>query len=164
MILPDVLSYGLDIIFCGTAVGNKSAKRSAYYAGRGNQFYPVLFKSNLTPYVFKPEEYVKLLSFRIGLTDLAKNSIGNDSEIKQTHYDINSFKNKIIKYCPKIVCFNGKEAARAYFNMSRTSEISVGLQPVTLHKTKIYVAPSTSAAARKYWDETHWINLKLLIK
>ncbi|MCX6741231.1 MAG: mismatch-specific DNA-glycosylase, partial [Candidatus Parcubacteria bacterium] len=38
MILPDVLEKGLRIVFCGTAVGDRSAKRRCYYAGRGNKF------------------------------------------------------------------------------------------------------------------------------
>jgi TDG/mug DNA glycosylase family protein len=38
-VLPDVLKPGLKVVFCGTAVGNKSARASAYYAGRGNQFW-----------------------------------------------------------------------------------------------------------------------------
>jgi TDG/mug DNA glycosylase family protein len=164
MILPDLISHGLDIVFCGTAVGNESAKRNAYYAGRGNQFYSVLFKSNLTPYILNPEEYVKLISFKIGLTDLAKNSVGNDSAVSDEDYDVISFKSKIIKYQPKIICFNGKEAARACFNMNKTSGISYGLQSETLNKTKLYVAPSTSAAARKYWDDAYWINLKQLVQ
>ena len=37
-ILPDVLAPGLDIVFCGTAVGNVSAQRGVYYAGPGNMW------------------------------------------------------------------------------------------------------------------------------
>jgi hypothetical protein len=36
-ILPDLLSPGLDLIIVGTAAGRASAKRRAYYAGRGSQ-------------------------------------------------------------------------------------------------------------------------------
>ena len=42
MILPDLLKDNLKIVFCGTAAGNKSAERKAYYAVAGNLFYPAL--------------------------------------------------------------------------------------------------------------------------
>ena len=78
MILPDLLAPGLDIVFCGTAVGAESARRRAYYAGPGNAFWPTLAQVGLTPRRLKPEEYPLLLTFGIGLTDLAKHVSGND--------------------------------------------------------------------------------------
>lgn len=48
MILPDLLAPGLDIVFCGTAVGAESARRRAY-AGPGNAFWPTLAQVGLTP-------------------------------------------------------------------------------------------------------------------
>ena len=42
-VLPDVLEPGLTVVFCGTAVGATSAQVRAYYAGRGNRFWEVLF-------------------------------------------------------------------------------------------------------------------------
>ena len=41
MILKDLLQPNLDIVFCGTAAGEVSARKAAYYAGPGNQFYPI---------------------------------------------------------------------------------------------------------------------------
>lgn len=159
-ILPDVLDYNLDVVFCGTAVGNKSAFIQAYYAGRGNVFYQTLNNCGFTPFLVNSEEYEKLLTYKIGLTDLAKNAKGMDSSIKHDDYDINGFEKKILKYQPKIVCFNGKEAAKIYFQYKTTKMISLGLQKKTIKQTKIFVAPSTSPAAKKYWDEKLWKELK----
>ena len=72
MILPDLLKENLKIVFCGTAAGNKSAERKAYYAGAGNLFYPTLASCDLTPRILKPQEFPELLNYQIGLTDLAK--------------------------------------------------------------------------------------------
>lgn len=47
--LPDLLINDLKIVFCGTAVGNKSFLRRAYYAGSGNKFYKILYRIGLTP-------------------------------------------------------------------------------------------------------------------
>ena len=42
MILPDLLDYNLDIVFCGMAASKKSKKVKAYYAGPGNKFWKIL--------------------------------------------------------------------------------------------------------------------------
>src|ERR1700749_3616960 len=110
MLLPDLLQDELNIVFCGTAAGNKSAERKAYYAGRGNLFYTILASCGLTPHVLKPEEYPELLNFKIGLTDLAKFTSGMDKDLKKEDYDVRSFEEKILRYQPQFVCFNGKTA------------------------------------------------------
>lgn len=158
MILQDLLQPGLDIVFCGTAAGDVSAKRQAYYAGPGNQFYPILFSAGLTPRQLQPQEYEQLLAFNIGLTDLAKLTSGNDNVLSKRDYDVSNFAKKIFKYQPKVVCFNGKKAAAEFMGM-QTKNISYGLMAGTIGESRLYCAPSTSGSARKYWDEEVWFKL-----
>lgn len=160
MVLPDVLTDNLNIVFCGTAAGNKSAECKAYYAGPGNLFYLTLESCGFIPKLIYPVEFIKLLDYKIGLTDLVKNHYGPDKVLLKEHYNINSFNNKILKFQPDILCFNGKEAAKVFFNLKSTRAINYGLQSKTIGKTKIFVAPSTSALAKKYWDESIWYDLK----
>lgn len=163
MILPDLLKCDLDIVFCGTAAGNKSAERKAYYAGAGNLFYPTLASCAFTPRILKPHEFPDLLNYNIGLTDLAKHHFGMDKDLKQEHYDTKNFEEKILMFQPKVVCFNGKEAAKVYFDLKSTKQVNYGLQNVLIGKTKLYVAPSTSLQAIAYWDESIWQQLKKII-
>ena len=164
MVLPDLLVSDLKVVFCGTAAGNKSAERKAYYAGRGNLFYPTLASCGFTSKLLKPEQYPELLHDKIGLTDLAKFTFGMDTDLKSEDYDTKTFEEKILKHQPQFVCFNGKEAAKVYFNQKSTKQIIYGLQEKSLGKTKLYVAPSTSLQAIAYWDETIWQNLYNLIR
>jgi TDG/mug DNA glycosylase family protein len=163
MILPDLLIANLTIIFCGTAAGNKSAERKAYYAGKGNLFYATLFKIGVTPRQLKPEEFPELINYNIGLTDLAKYTHGMDKDLKLDDYDIKGFEGKILKYQPKVVCFNGKTAASKYLEVDDTKLLDYGLQSRTINKTKLFIAPSTSITAFAYWDESYWHQLKELI-
>lgn len=163
MILPDLLKENLNIVFCGTAAGNKSAERKAYYAGGGNLFYPTLAICGFTPRILKPQEFPELLNYNIGLTDLVKHHFGMDKDLKEEHFDTKSFEDKIFKYQPQLVCFNGKEAAKVYFNLKYTKQVNYGLQDKTIDKTRLYVAPSTSSQAIAYWDESIWQQLKTLI-
>src|SRR5690554_3183033 len=114
MILQDLLQPNLDIVFCGTAAGEVSAKKQAYYAGPGNQFYPVLFKAGLTSKLLQPQEYEQLLEYNIGLTDLVKLASGNDNVLNKRDYDVAGFSKKIFIYQPKVLCFNGKKAAAEF--------------------------------------------------
>ena len=71
-ILPDFLRPNLTVVFCGTAAGLKSAERSHYYAGRGNEFWNFLFQGGFTSTRLQPADDSRILEFNLGLTDLAQ--------------------------------------------------------------------------------------------
>jgi TDG/mug DNA glycosylase family protein len=72
-VLPDILAPNLRIVFCGTAVGQRSAQRGHYYAGPGNDFWRLLHDTGLTPRLLAPDDDVTLPTYGLGLTDLAQN-------------------------------------------------------------------------------------------
>ena len=113
MILPDVLQGGLRVVFCGTAVGTRSAKVRAYYAGPGNSFWATLHQIGLTPRQLRPAEYAELPQYGIGLTDLCKVTAGSDSEVGTGGFDIPQLEAKLDQYRPGWIAFNGKTAAKA---------------------------------------------------
>ena len=80
-VLPDLIEPGLKIVFCGTAAGNVSAARGAYYAHPQNRFWSALHAFGLTPRKLKPEEYPELPQWGLGLTDIAKHVSGLDREL-----------------------------------------------------------------------------------
>lgn len=163
--LRDVLTKNLDVVFCGTAKGKVSARLGYYYAGPGNQFYPILFKVGLTPEQLFPTDCYDLNKYKIGLTDLVLKQSGNDNEIDNSSYDVPSLINRINKCQPKIIAFNGKKAAAfALGFLGRTNKVDYGLRPKKIGNTMIFILPSTSGSARKYWDEGYWQELANLIK
>ncbi|MFD2752337.1 mismatch-specific DNA-glycosylase [Virgibacillus siamensis] len=159
--MPDLLKDDLNVIFCGTAVGNQSAKNGDYYSNPRNKFWTILYKVGLTQLKLDPIDYKELLTYGIGLTDLVKDWNGNDKDIKKEQYDVEKLSRTISDYQPKFLCFNGKGAAKEYLNRRITY---YGLQPETYYSTSIYVAPSTSGAANRYWDDAYWFELANLIQ
>lgn len=157
-ILPDLLAPNLDIVFCGTAVGNVSAQLGAYYAGPGNQFWPTLSEIGLTPRRLQPEEYREILSFGLGLTDLVKTVSGVDTQLSGHHFDRERLRGVILRYEPKIVAFTGKRAGREFLDRP----VGYGLQPETVGSTALFVLPSPSGAARRWWDAGQWRDLARL--
>ena len=154
-ILPDQLRPGLRLVFCGSAAGTVSARRGAYYAGPGNRFWPTLAEIGLTPRVFRPEEFVLLPGLGIGLTDLAKFAFGADSTLRAQDYDRVSLEHRIRACRPGLLAFNGKKPAAAFLGrLSR--DVGYGLVPGLPDFPPIFVLPSTSGAASRHWDVSHW--------
>lgn len=154
--LPDVLTNGLEIVFCGTAVGNQSAEKSAYYANPGNRFWSVLHQIGLTSVQLNPQDYKLLLEYGLGITDMVKTKYGVDKELRSSDFDRDGLTKRIIEFSPKILCFNGKKAAQKYL---RRKDVKFGYQDEIIGRTKIFVAPSTSRSANRYWDIDYWFEL-----
>lgn len=156
-ILPDVLASGLEIVFCGTAAGLESERRKAYYAGRGNLFWPTLYAVGLTDRLIAPEEFQSVLAYRLGLTDLVKNVAGNDRNLKPSDFDVAGLKKKILKYQPRILAFIGKRAAAEFLGR----KVEYGPQPeeAIVGATALFVLPSPAGTARRFWNEGVWREL-----
>ena len=155
-VLPDVLAPGLDVVFCGSAVGAASARVGAYYAGPGNKFWPTLHKIGLTPRQFDPRDLPDLIPFGIGLTDMAKTESGSDASLSKDADDAGAVRAKIERYAPRALAFNGKRAGRVFF---AGAQIDYGQQTTTIGRTAIFVLPSTSGLAVRFWDEAPWFAL-----
>jgi TDG/mug DNA glycosylase family protein len=152
-ILPDLLAPGLRLVVCGSAVGDRSAKAGAYYAGPGNRFWTMLNHVGLTPRILLPSEFPTLLAHGIGLTDIVKTRSGADSILRAQDFDRAGLLRLIQLHQPVILVFNGKRAAAAFFRERPEYGYQRGRDVGT---TRIHVAPSTSGAARAFWDESIW--------
>jgi TDG/mug DNA glycosylase family protein len=153
--LRDVLAPGLRIVFCGTAAGAASARRGAYYAGPGNAFWQTLFKTGLTPYLLPPEKFPFITEFGLGLTDLAKEVCGADSDLCAQHFDREGLLAKMRRYQPGILAFTGKRAAEEFVGR----RVDYGALVESIGPTRLFVVPSTSGAARRYWSINPWNEL-----
>ena len=93
-----------------------------------------------------------LKNYRIGLTDMVKKRVGNDGVLASTDFQPTLFRAKIQHYRPLAVGFNGKRAAREFYGRP----VQYGVQAEGIDATVVFVLPSTSGAARGFWDETYW--------
>lgn len=154
--LPPLLRPHLALVVCGSAAGTRSAAVGRYYAGPGNKFWKTLATIGLTDRVLAPAEYRRLLEFDIGLTDLVRQQSGSDHAIDFRRAEGDRLRREILKYQPRMLCFNGKRAAQEFF---RTKAIAYGIQRKRIGETSIFVAPSTSGAASGAWDFAIWHEL-----
>jgi TDG/mug DNA glycosylase family protein len=157
-VLPDVLAPDLHVVFCGTAPGTRSARDGAYYAHPGNYFWRTLFAVGLTPRKLAPAEFRTVLTFGIGLTDVAKHAFGSDAELPRGAFDAASLQRKLQCYQPRIIAFTSKNAARAGLRLG-SRPIDCGEQADGLAGCRVFVLPSPSGQARGFWDAEPWCEL-----
>lgn len=154
-VLPDVLEPGLKLVFCGSAAGKASARAGAYYAHPGNRFWRILFETGLTPHLFQPGEFATLPEYGIGLTDMGKDHFGADHELPRGAYDPDGFRDRITKSKPALLAFTAKAPARAYLRR----HVEYGPQPERIGDSRLFVLPSTSGLAVKFWNPQYWHDL-----
>ncbi len=146
-VLPDILTTGLKVVFCGTAVGERSAARGHYYAGRGNDFWRLLKDAGLTPRLLSPENDATLTDYGLGLTDLVKN-------IAQSHdrgltYDVEGFRRRVATYKPRWVAFTSKEAGKVAAKAFGQPTPGLGVAAWTVEEARVFILPSPSGANRR---------------
>ena len=151
-------------MFCGTALGNASAKAKAYYAHPRNLFWGTLHEIGLTragaPLL--PHEYRRALEFGIGLTDLCKSASGNDADLPPGVFDVHGLHQKIEQYRPLFLAFTSKRAGRVFYG----TNAALGWQQPLASATKVYILPSTPPAARRQWKDRkhHWMALAVAVR
>ena len=154
-ILPDLLANGLTLVFCGTAAGAISAAKGEYYAHPQNKFWRVLRDVELIPRDFNSARWRELLEFGIGLTDIAKYASGMDHQLARGSLGadaIAGLKERIREVQPKILAFTSLTGGGKFLG----TKAVVGEQSERIGATRIWILPSPSAAARRYWDEKIW--------
>jgi len=111
--------------------------------------------TGLTPVRLAPEEFARLPEFGIGLTDICKMLQGSDEEVGTVEFDVAGLEARIGETEPAYLAFNGKNAARGALERG----VGYGLQSERIGGAAVWVLPSTSGAARRYWDVGPWREL-----
>lgn len=162
-ILPDILAFDLDVVFCGTGAGAWSARVGAYYGKPGNKFWPTLHEVGLTPRRLEPAEFREVLAFGIGLTDVAKEHVGQDEAIDLSRVDAGALHEKIARFRPRHLAFTSKRAASLALGRP-TGTIPYGEQAERIGASRLHVLTSPSGAAGSYWSPEPWRRLAAAVR
>jgi mismatch-specific thymine-DNA glycosylase len=140
--LPDYLRKGMKMILVGSNPGDRSARVGHYYAGRGNQFWPIMYESGVIPEPISYEDDRRVVEFGIGLTDLVKRPTRGVDEIERQEYAEGRvlLAQKLEEIKPRVVAFNGKMT----FEKFSGRPCKLGLQKEKLYGAQVFVLPSTS--------------------
>src|SRR5579864_8566485 len=140
--LPDYLRKGMKMILVGANPGDRSARVGHYYAGRQNQFWPLMYESGVIPEPIGYEDDRRVIEFGIGLTDLVKRPTRGFDEIERQEFAEGRvlLAQKLEDMRPRVVAFNGKTVYEKFTGRP----CKLGLQKEKLYDAQVFVLPSTS--------------------
>ena len=146
--LPDYLDYGLDVVFVGLNPGLYSAQVGHYFAFTPNRFWRALSASGLVPEPVGPEDDRRLLTWKIGLTDIVKRPTRGIHELARREFvqGAKILEEKIARYQPHVVCFVGLTGYQICCGEKR----GLGVQPGKFGGAAAVVIPSTSPRNANY--------------
>ncbi len=146
--LPDILQPGLDVVFVGINPGLASAAKGHHYAGPGNHFWPLLYEARFVPQRLSYEDDRRVLDYGIGLTNLVGRPSRGSGDLSREEMAAGAerLREKLRRYRPRVVCFNGKTIYQAF--AGRRCEF--GVQQERAEGALAYVMPSTSARTAAY--------------
>lgn len=153
--LPDYLEYNLKVIFVGYNPGENAAVLGHHYAGRGNQFWRLLYDSGLTPRLYMPQEDSSLLQLGYGLTNIVARPSRSSSDLgkKEMQAGAEILRGKISRYKPQLVCLLGKEVYRHYAGLSSSTSFNFGTATtVIVPGVKEFIAPNPSSRSTIPYD------------
>lgn len=147
--MPDYLRDTLDIVLVGLNPGLYSAELGRYFAGKQNRFWTALSASGLVPDPVGPGDEARLLDLGIGLTDVVKRPTRGIHELRaeEFHRGVRQLREKIARYRPRIVFFNG---LTGYRTCCETKPADVGRQTERFGGAQVFALPSTSPRNAHY--------------
>ena len=152
--LPDHLREGLDLLFVGLNPSQYSAEVGHYFANPRNRFWQAFNLSGLVARPVTAEEDATLLDDGIGFTDVAKRPTTMGSGLRAADFRqwAPVLKEKILRFSPRLVCFHGLMAYKAYLQHGEgvKEKPQLGLQERTIGTSNVFVVPNPSPANAKY--------------
>ena len=141
--LPDYLRKGMKMIMVGCNPGDRSARVGHYYAGRNNQFWPMMYESGVIPEPLGYQDDRRLVEFGIGMTDLVKRPTRGVEEIEREEFAEGRvlLAQKLEEMRPRVIAFNGKMTYEKFTGRP----CKLGLQKDLLYGARVFVLPSTSS-------------------
>ena len=130
------------LVIVGCNPGERSVRMGHYYAGRANQFWPLLYDSGVIPEPLEYRDDKRVIEFGVGLTDLVKRPTRGAEELEREEFAEGRvlLARKLEEYTPRVVAFNGK----LVFEKFAQRPCKLGLQKEPLYGAQVFVLPSTS--------------------
>lgn len=133
----------MKLVIVGCNPGDRSARVGHYYAGRQNEFWPLLYDAGIVPELLDSKDDKRLIEFGVGLTHLVKRATRHADEIERHEFAEGRIllAQKLEEFAPRVIAFNGK---MVYEKFSQ-SKCRLGLQKKKLYGAHVFVLPASGA-------------------
>ena len=99
---PDILTRGLDVVFCGLNAAASAAAAGLNFSSRSNRFWKVLHRAGFTDVPLQAHEERRLLDYGCGITAVVGRPTWRADEVSLEEFKAAraEFKAKIRRYAP----------------------------------------------------------------
>jgi double-stranded uracil-DNA glycosylase len=157
LIIPNLLSDHLKILFVGINPGLRSAAVGHHFAGYSNRFWRLLADSGLTEQRLTAAQDSCLLNYDFGITNIVARSSANAAELSRTEFEAGAevFLALIQQHRPRIIAYLGKDS---YRYVGKKRNFSWGIQPSSVFTFSLdFVLPNPSGLNRMpYQEQLYW--------
>ncbi len=148
-IVPDVITPGLRVLFCGINPGLYTAAVGHHFARPGNRFWPALFAAGFTDRLLSPFEEQELLANGYGITNVVERATATAAELSIEEYIEGGrrLEAAVRRMRPRFIAVLGVGAYQTAFDRPKAK---LGLQLETIGETAIWVLPNPSGLNAHY--------------
>ena len=144
----------LPVVFVGINPGVRSVEVGHYFATPQNRFWTALNRSRILEQPLTSEMDYQGLDQGIGFTDVVKRPSNSASKLRAADFRTWApvLKDKLERFEPLIVCFNGVTGYRLYLKYAEGVEERprLGLQSRSIGRSTVFVVPNPSPANAAY--------------
>ncbi|MFF1464438.1 G/U mismatch-specific DNA glycosylase [Streptomyces sp. NPDC058330] len=151
-VVPDVVTGGLRVLFCGINPSLTTAVTGHHFAHPGNRFWPVLHLSGFTPRRLQPSEQSELLDYGLGITNVVARATARADELSGDEYRAGgeALSAKVAELGPLWLAVVGVTAYRTAFGERRAR---IGPQERTVGGARVWALPNPSGL-NAHWTVT----------
>ncbi len=151
-VVPDVVTGGLRVLFCGINPSLTTAVTGHHFAHPGNRFWPVLHLSGFTPRRLRPSEQSELLGYGLGITNVVARATARADELSADEYRAGgeALSAKVAELAPLWLAVVGVTAYRTAFGERRAR---IGPQERTVGGARVWALPNPSGL-NAHWTVT----------
>jgi TDG/mug DNA glycosylase family protein len=146
---PDILSEGLDVIFCGINPATTAAADGHNFSNRNNRFWRVLYQAGFTDTCLEARCERRLLEYGCGITAVVPRPTRRAADVAPEEFKRarSGFEARMRRYAPRAIAFLGK---RAFSNMIGQPSIPWGRHPLMIADAMTWVLPNPSGLNRSF--------------
>jgi TDG/mug DNA glycosylase family protein len=146
---PDILTTGLDVVFCGLNPAATAAADGFNFSSPSNRFWQILYSAGFTDVRIAPSDERRLLAYRCGITAIVRRPTRRAEEITPTDFvhARPALEKKLRQYEPRSVAFLGK---RGFSSMLNQRTVPWGRQPERFAGAIAWVLPNPSGRNRGF--------------
>lgn len=146
--VPDIISPGLRVLFCGINPGLYSAAVGHHFARPGNRFWPALYAAGFTPRLLDPAEEQELLGLRLGITNIVNRATAAASELtaEELRRGGRRLLGKVERFRPRFLAVLGIGAYEQAFQR----RVEIGRQAEPFGGTTAWILPNPSGLNAHY--------------